>query len=86
MKKIVAMILSLLVAGIGFLAWVLGPQLLNMKSEYVTDGVIRQIHAFVIKTNGQWPRSWQELPKLRLTLVYRKRNVVIVGSGTDCNP
>jgi len=44
-----------------FIALGLGTRFLNMKSEYVTAGVIRNTNAFVEDTGGQWPRSWTDL-------------------------
>jgi hypothetical protein len=41
----------------------LWPKLSNMKSEYVTAGVIRYIGTFIERTGGQWPRSWTDLGK-----------------------
>jgi hypothetical protein len=50
------------VAGcLALLAHMFGPKLWNMKSEYVTAGVIEDVQAFVEKTHGQWPRSWADL-------------------------
>ncbi len=61
MKKPLTLIACMAAAGAAFLAWAVGPKLLNMKSEYVTADVIRDTRAFVAKTRGQWPRSWQDL-------------------------
>jgi len=55
------------------LAWALGPKLANMKSEYVTARVIRDTHAFVKKTHGQWPRSWADLGSEDLSSYTRMR-------------
>ncbi len=45
----------------GYVAWAVGPQLCNVTSEYRTAGVVREVKAFVTKTDGQWPRSWADL-------------------------
>jgi hypothetical protein len=34
----------------------------QLKSEYVTADVIRDVEQFVKLQNGRWPRSWDELP------------------------
>ncbi len=43
------------------LAFILGPKLYHMKSEYVTADVIGAADRFVTEHPGQWPESWQEL-------------------------
>jgi hypothetical protein len=61
MKKSFVIVCCILIACVAVLGWALGPKLVNMKSEYVTAGVICDTHAFVKKTGGQWPQSWQDL-------------------------
>ena len=50
-----------LVALVGCVVVALWPKVSNMKSEYVTAGVIRDTGLFITKTDGQWPRSWADL-------------------------
>ena len=57
--KIAVVVLAIVT--IAFLVWPLATKILHMKSEYVTASVIQDVHAFVKKTDGQWPRSWEDL-------------------------
>lgn len=34
----------------------------RLKAEYVTADVIRDVTRFVESHNGQWPRSWDDIP------------------------
>jgi len=72
-KKILIIVSCLALACMAVLAWALGPKLANMKSEYVTARVIRDTHAFVKKTHGQWPRSWADLGSEDLSSYTRMR-------------
>ena len=46
---------------VGGVAYVLGPKLYYMKSEYVTADVIRAADRFVAEHPKKWPHSWQDL-------------------------
>jgi hypothetical protein len=61
MKKILIIVLCVTIACAAVIALALAPKLINMKSEYVTAGVIRDTHAFVKTHQGQWPTSWSDL-------------------------
>ena len=60
-KRVLIIVLGLVIACMVLIALAIGPKLINMKSEYMTAGVIRDTQEFVEKTKGEWPSSWQDL-------------------------
>ena len=61
MKNIRIIALCLTVACVTAIVWAVSPKLINMKSEYVTAGVIRDTYEFVKENQGQWPNSWSDI-------------------------
>lgn len=56
-----------------FIALPMGVKLLNMKSEYVTGGVIHNTLEYTRNTGGLWPRSWADL-KSEFASAYTRMN------------
>ncbi len=50
-----------LVIVISVVTWAFYPQVSNLKSEYTTAAVIRDLDAYVVSHPGEWPRSWKDL-------------------------
>lgn len=53
------LVVAFVVAGV--ISWALYPQISNLKSEYTTASVIRDLDAFVTAHPGEWPNSWRDL-------------------------
>ena len=43
------------------IAWARHPRQMNVRSEYITAGVIHDIHVYVSSHPGEWPKSWNVL-------------------------
>ncbi|MBA4386677.1 MAG: hypothetical protein C0404_01780 [Verrucomicrobia bacterium] len=72
-----------MIASAVLLAWVFGPKLFNMKAEYVTAGVIRDVGTFVKNTHGQWPKSWGELKSEDLSSYTRVNFALDPATATE---
>ena len=60
-KRVLLMLLLVAFAVTGIISWALYPKISNLKSEYTTARVIRDLEAFVTLHPGEWPKSWRDL-------------------------
>ena len=60
-KRVALGLLMVLIIVIGLASWAYYPQVSNLKSEYTTAEVIRDLEAYVVANPGEWPKSWQDL-------------------------